>query len=125
MGQLSPSHQWDVHRLDFSSLPHHGPRESVLVLGHCTGPYHFTIRPNEPGHGRGLGQGSQDGTSGTKGLSTLSHPRMRLQTNRLVKVNFCSFTYGQEYYLILVHLIHSIVASCAKDLGFEVETSEQ
>ena len=34
-----------------SYLPYHGPREPVLVPGSCTDPYHFTIRPDGPGHG--------------------------------------------------------------------------
>ena len=34
-----------------SYLPHHGLGESVLVLGCCTCPYYFIIRPDGPGHG--------------------------------------------------------------------------
>ena len=34
-----------------SFLPYHGPREPVPVPGCCIGPYYFTIKLDEPGHG--------------------------------------------------------------------------
>ena len=33
-----------------SSQPHHGLGEPVSVLGHCIGPYYFTIKPDRQGH---------------------------------------------------------------------------
>ena len=45
------------------------------------------------------------GLQGPKGLSSPLHLRLSLQINQLFKVLFYSLVYGQEYCLILVHLI--------------------
>ena len=68
MGHLSPSHQWDVHRLGLFLLTQpwaKGIGFSSRAL-HKPLPLHNQAR--RPGHGRGLVQGSQDGTSETQGL---------------------------------------------------------
>ena len=49
------------------------------------------------------------GLQGPRGVFMSSHLRLRLQISRLFRVHFCSFAYGQEYYLILMHLIHSLL----------------
>ena len=44
-----------------------------------------------------------------KGVSTPLHHRLRLQISKLYRVCFYSRAYEQEYYLILVHLIHLLL----------------
>ena len=44
-----------------------------------------------------------------RGASTPLHRGPRLQISRLYRVCFYSRAYGQEYCLILVHLIHLLV----------------
>ena len=65
----------------FSSLPHRGLGEPVLVLGCYIGPYYFTIRPDGPGHG--LRSRSRTGLTmprlqGPRGMSTPSHHKLSL-----------------------------------------------
>ena len=49
------------------------------------------------------------GLRGPRGVSTPLHLRLSLQINRLFNVPFYSIAYRQEYYLIPVHLIHSLL----------------
>ena len=55
------------------------------------------------------GRTHRPGLQGPKGVSMLSYLKLSFQISRLFKVLFYSFSYGQEYCLILVHLIHSLL----------------
>ena len=57
-----------------------------------------------------------------RGVSTLRHHRLRLLIIRLYRVYLCYLAYGRGYYLILVHHIHYIVASCVNVLDLKVES---
>ena len=60
-----------------------------------------------------------------RGVSTSLYHQLSQRTSQLYRVCFCYLAYGQGYYLILVHRIHSfITASCVRELGLEVETLE-
>ena len=49
------------------------------------------------------------GLQGPKGVSTQSHLRPSLQISRSFGVHFYSLAYGQEYCMILLHLIPSLL----------------
>ena len=112
MGHLSPSHQWDVHRLSLfilTSLLAKGTSTSLRVL-HDPLLLHdqarwarawVEVKVEDRAHKPGL--------QGPKGVSTSSHLRLSLQISWLFRVHFYSLAYGQEYCLILVHLIHSLL----------------
>ena len=51
----------------------------------------------------------RQGHQGSRGLSTPSHRRLSQQISPLYKVRFFYLAYGQECYLILVLLIHSLL----------------
>ena len=89
-----------------SSLPHHGPGETVAVAGRCTRPYHFTVRLDGPGQGSRSRPGLTSRDFRDLGACLRHYTcRLRLQISRLFRVCFYSRAYGQEYCLILVHLI--------------------
>ena len=64
-----------------------------------------------------IGQGDQtmakekDGAhrQGLRGVSTPSHHRLSQRIGKLYRVRSCYLAYGQEYYLIMVHRIHSLL----------------
>ena len=56
-----------------------------------------------------MGRAHRPGLQGPRGVSTPSHLKMSLQISQLFRVHFYSFAYGQEYCLILVHRIHSLL----------------
>ena len=49
------------------------------------------------------------GLQGPRGVSKPSHLRLSLETSWSFKVRFYSLAYGQEYCLIMVHLIPSLL----------------
>ena len=49
----------------------------------------------------------RQGRQGFKGVFMPSHHRQSPHSSHSYRVHFCSLAYGQEYYLILVHHIHS------------------
>ena len=110
MGHPNPSHQWDMHKRSLFLLTPtwaRGTGISPWVLHK-----HLLFRKRAiwakawvEVEDKAQGQGLQ----GPRGVSTPSHHRLSLQTNRLFKVLFYSFAYGQEYCLILVRLIYSLL----------------
>ena len=106
MGHLSPSHKWDVRRLSlFLPTPLWAKEASIspkalhkqLLLHNQARWARAWIEVNARAHKLGL-QGPRD-------VSTSLHHRLSLQISRSFRVHFYSLAYGQEYYLILVHLI--------------------
>ena len=83
------------------SLPHHGPGETVSVAGHCTEAYYFAVRAGIEVEAKA----HKPRLQGPRGVSSPLHLRLSLQISRLFKVLFYSLVYGQEYCLIMVHLI--------------------
>ena len=76
------------------------------------------------GRGRGRGQGSQAGTSGTQGHVYAITPHTELADQSVIQGTFLLFSLWAKV-LFDSGASHSfIVASCAKDLGLEVETLE-
>ena len=49
------------------------------------------------------------GLQGQRGVFMPLHVRLSLQISRLFREHFYSLAYGQEYCLILLHLIHSLL----------------
>ena len=107
-GQRSPSHQWD--RREHSLFLH----PLVRVRGTNISPrvlYEHLLLHRQSREAKAW-VGAEDrahrpGHQGFKDVSTLSHHRLGQQINQLYKVCFCYLAYGQGYYLILVHCIHS------------------
>ena len=89
-----------------SFLPHHGPGELVSVPRHCTGPYHFTIRPDGPGHGSRWRLGLTSRDFKDPGACLCHHTSCyACRPVGYLGYLFLSLAYGQEHYLIIVHLI--------------------
>ena len=106
MGRPSPSHQWDVHRLDLFllTLPwargtNISPRtlHRPLLLHDLARQTKAWLEVEDMAHKPGLKR--------PRGVSTPSYLKMRLQISRLFRVHFFSFAFRQEYYLIMVHHI--------------------
>ena len=58
-------------------------------------------------------------------MSTPSYHRLSQQISQLYRVCLCYLAYELEYYLIMGASHSFIVASCARELGIEVETLEK
>ena len=104
------SHQWGMHRHTlFLPTPlwaredSTGPRvlHKHLLLHRQAGWARAWIEVEDRAHRPGL--------QGPRGVSTPSHLKLTLQISRSFRVHFYSFAYGQEYCLILVHPIHSLL----------------
>ena len=89
--------------------PGTGQRSQFQFQGATRAPPISQAGPRGQSIGRGRGGGPQAGTSGFRGVSTLSHRRMSQQISQLYRVRFCYLAYGQECYLILVLRIHSLL----------------
>ena len=93
-----------------SSLPRHGPGKTVSVPGCCKSTHCFADMPYGPRHGSRLRKRLTDlEFQRPRGVSTPSHLKLSLQISRSFRVHIYYFAYGQEYCLILVHLIHSLL----------------
>ena len=114
MEHPSLNHQWDVRRLGLLLLTSpwaKGTSISPRVL------HRPLLLHNQVGWSRAWvkvevkieAKAHRLGLQGPKGVSTPSHLRLSLQISPLFKVHFYSLAYGQEYCLILVHLIHSLL----------------
>ena len=121
MRHLSPNHQWDVHRLSLflltplwakgTSINLRVLHKPLILHNHAEWAKAWVevkVRAHKPG------------LQGPKGMSTPSHLRLSLQISRLFRVHFYYLAYGQEYCLILVHLIllllHHVLKIWAKRL---------
>ena len=108
MGHHSPSHQWDMHRrgLFLPTLPWAredsiSPRvllKHLLFRRYAIGA-RVWVEVKDKAHKPGL--------LGPRGLSMPLHHKLRWQISRLFKVCLCYLAYGQGYWLVLVHRIHS------------------
>ena len=88
----------------YSSLPHHGLRETILVTGRC--------------------QGSQAKTSRIQGRVYAITPQAKLADKSVIHSMFLLFRLWARV-LFDYSASHSFVASsCVKDLGLKVETLE-
>ena len=112
MRHRSPSHQWDVRRLNlFLPTPPwaKGTSISLRVL------YWPLLLPKQAGWAKEWieveveAKAYKTGLQGPRGVSTPLHLKLSLQISRSFRVHFYSFAYGKEYYLIMVHLIHSLL----------------
>ena len=109
MGHHSPIHQWGMHRrLLFLPTSPWARKDNISprVLHK-----HLLFRKRTTWAGAWVkveDKAHRPGLQGPKGVSTPSHLRLSLQIIWSFKVHFYSFASGQEYCLILVHLIHSL-----------------
>ena len=90
-----------------SSLPQHRPGEPVSVPGCCTSAYYFTDRIERPEYGSRSGIRLISRNFEDPWVSASLYHRLTKRTNKLYRVCFCYLVYGQGYYLIMVHRIHS------------------
>ena len=106
MRHLSPSHQWDVHKLSlFFSTPPWARGANIspkvlhmLLLLHDQARWaRVWVEVEANAHKLRL--------QGLRGMSTPSHLGPSLQISQSFKVHFYYLAYGQEYCLIMVHLI--------------------
>ena len=106
MGHLSPSHQWDVHRRSlFLLTPPWARRDSINHKALHKG---LLLRSQARWARAGVeveAKAHKPGRQGPRGMSSPLHLMLSLQISWLFRVLFYSLVYGQEYYLILVHLI--------------------
>ena len=106
MGHPSPNHQWDVHRLSLFLLTPQWPRGTSISLKVL---HHPLLLHNQDGWAKAWVEvevrAHKPRLQGPRGMPTLLHIRLSLLISQLFKVHFYSLTYGQEFCLILVHLI--------------------
>ena len=108
LGQCSPSHPWDRRGHSLFLHPPVWVKETsispkvlhkhLLLYRHAREARVWVGTPD-----RAHGPGHQ----GFRGMSTPSYHRLNLQISKLYRVCFCYLAYRLEYYLILVHHIHS------------------
>ena len=106
MGHHSPNYRWDVHKHRlFLLIPvwAKGTGISLRVL------HKHLLCHRQAKEARAWveveGRAHKPRLQGPRGVSTLLHLRLSLQISRLFRVLLYSLVYGQEYCLILVHLI--------------------
>ena len=110
MGHHSPSHQWDMHRRSLFLLTPAWARGTSIsprvlhkhLLFHKRATWvEACFEVEDRAHKPAL--------QGPRGVSTPSHLRLSLHISQSFRVLFYSFSYGQEYCSILVHLIHLLL----------------
>ena len=91
----------------YSSTAQYKQEELALVSGSFNGhlPLHRQARLWVEAEDKAHRQGRQ----GFRGVSKPSHHRLSQQINQLYRVHFFYLAFGQEFYLILVHRIHSLL----------------
>ena len=110
MGHPSPSHQWDMHKRSLF-LPTLIWAKGISIIPKVLHK-HLLLRKHAKWVGAWVeveGRAHRPGLRGPKGVSTPLHLRPSLQISRSFRVHFYSFSYRKEYFLISVHLIHSLL----------------
>ena len=110
MGNLSPSHQWDVHKLSlFLPTPPWARGASISP----NAMHRPILLHNQARWAKVWGEvedrAHKLGLQGLRGVCKPLHLRLSFQISWLFRVHFYYLSYGQEYCLILVHLIHSLL----------------
>ena len=108
MRHHSPNHQWDMHKRSLFLLTTPWSREDSisprvlykhLLFHRQARDAKICVEARDSAH--------MPGIQGFKGVSTPLHHRLSLEINRLYRVCFCYLAFGQGYFFILVHRIHS------------------